>query len=83
MVIWLHRGKEFAIKAMSLPQIRVNKLTLFENKIFHFKNNQGPVVQKPINTNPRLKVNQEFYFFTPMKVLFNADIPQNTNRSQF
>ena len=28
MVIWLHRGKEFAIKAMSLPQIRVNKLTV-------------------------------------------------------
>ena len=65
MVIWLHRGKQFAIKAMSLPQIRVNKLTLFENKIFHLKNNQVPVVQKPINTNPRLKVNQGVYFSTP------------------
>ena len=26
---------------------------------------QGPVVQKPINANPRLKVNQGVYFFTP------------------
>ena len=25
---------------------------------------QGPVVQKPINTNPRLKVNQGVYFYT-------------------
>ena len=25
----------------------------------------GPVVQKAINTNPRLKVNQGVYFFTP------------------
>ena len=27
--------------------------------------NQGPVVQKPINANPRLKVNQGVYFYTP------------------
>ena len=26
---------------------------------------QGPVVQKPINANPRLKINQEVYFSTP------------------
>ena len=25
----------------------------------------GPVVQKPINANPRLKINQEVYFSTP------------------
>ena len=25
----------------------------------------GPVVQKPINTNPALKVNQGVYFFSP------------------
>ena len=37
---------------------------------------QDPVVQKPISTNPRLKLNQGVYFFTP-KVLFNADIRQN------
>ena len=26
---------------------------------------RGPVVQKPINANPRLKVNQWYYFSTP------------------
>ena len=26
---------------------------------------QGPVVQKPVNANPRLKVNQGVYFSTP------------------
>ena len=26
---------------------------------------QGPVVQKPIKANPRLKINQEVYFSTP------------------
>ena len=26
---------------------------------------QGPVVQKPINANPRLKINHEAYFSTP------------------
>ena len=26
---------------------------------------KGPVVQKPINANPRLKINQENYFSTP------------------
>ena len=25
----------------------------------------GPVVQKPINVNPRFKINQGFYFSTP------------------
>ena len=25
----------------------------------------GPVVQKPVNTNPRLKINQGAYFSTP------------------
>ena len=28
-------------------------------------NVQGPVVQKPINANPRIKINQGLYFFTP------------------
>ena len=26
---------------------------------------QGPVVQKPINANPRLKINQGVYFSSP------------------
>ena len=28
----------------------------------------GPVVQKSINANPRLKINQEVYFSTPIAV---------------
>ena len=36
----------------------------------------GPVVQNPINDNPRLKVNQGVYFSTP-RCFFNADIRQN------
>lgn len=36
----------------------------------------GPVVQKRINTSPRLKVKQGVYLSTPM-LLFNADIWQN------
>ena len=35
---------------------------------------QDPVVQNPINDNPRLKVNQGVL---NSKVLFNADIRQN------
>ena len=37
----------------------------------------GPVVQKQINANPRLKINQEVYFSTYSQMLFNADIRQN------
>ena len=35
----------------------------------------GPVVLKPINANPRFKVNQGVFLFS--KVLFNVDIRQN------
>ena len=37
---------------------------------------QGPVVQKPIKANPRLKINREVYFSTS-KMLFTTDIRQN------
>ena len=37
----------------------------------------GPVVQKPINAYPRLKINQGVYFSTPTCTLFNADIRQS------
>ena len=37
----------------------------------------GPAVQKPINANPRLKVNHEVYFSIIPQTLFNADILQN------
>ena len=33
------------------------------NEIQH--DHQGPVVQKPINANPRLTINQGVYFSTP------------------
>ena len=39
-------------------------------------NVQGPVVQKPINANPRLKYNQGVCFSTS-KNLFSAEIWQN------
>ena len=31
----------------------------------HENTQLGPVVQKPINANPRLKINQGAYFSTP------------------
>ena len=34
----------------------------------------GPVVQNPVNANPRLKINQGVYF---SQMLINADIRQN------
>ena len=37
----------------------------------------GPVVQKPINANPRLKINQENYFSTPkccLKLIFGKTL---------
>ena len=37
----------------------------------------GPVVQKQINANPRLKINHKVYFSTYSQMLFNADIRQN------
>ena len=40
-------------------------------------NTQGPVVQKPINANPRLKINHEVYFEIYPQTLFNAFILQN------
>ena len=36
---------------------------------------QGPVVQKPINTNPRLKINQGLFLYSQM--LFSTDIRPN------
>ena len=41
-------------------------------------NDQGPAVQKPINANPRLKINLGViqYFFNS-QMLFNTDIQQN------
>ena len=40
-------------------------------------NHLGPVVQKPINANPRLKVNQGVYFSTPRCCSTLSDIRQN------
>ena len=37
----------------------------------------GPVVQKPINSNPRLKVNEGVYFSTLRCNLLNDAIQQN------
>ena len=37
----------------------------------------GPVVQKPINANPSLKINQLRSLFLHSQSLFNADILQN------
>ena len=38
-------------------------MNLWQKGLFY--TNQGPVVQNPINDNPRLKVNQGVYFSTP------------------
>ena len=40
---------------------------------FFFADHLGPVVQKPINTNPGLKVNQAFNF-SCIKVFFSANV---------
>ena len=41
------------------------QLACCQIKSFPTHSHQGPVVQKPININPRLKVNQGVYFFNP------------------
>ena len=35
---------------------------------------QGPVVQNPINDNPRLKVNQGVYFSTPRQNFTSEEV---------
>ena len=36
-----------------------------DRRKWNYGGTQGPVVQKPINANPRLKINQGVYFCTP------------------
>lgn len=56
-----------------LREKEVFYMYLSNDKIFKL---QGPVVQKPIYTNPRLKVNQGVYFSSP-RCCHNVDIWQN------
>ena len=45
---------------------RLNPFQQNENNEFHMQiADLGPVVQKPINANPRLKINQGVYFSIP------------------
>ena len=77
LALHLHLDEGLTLKTSVLSSFHAGTFTLiglFNTKFECFNSetewtsdiaDQGPVAQKPINANPRLKVNQRVYFSTP------------------